>query len=338
MKTVIATWMYSAPSGDESMHHQVGASIGKQKIKNIYWRCCFNLFRSAKVSNPDAECYLFCNEMPPEQIDGQATKDLLEQFGVSVHILSSISRPDIGYYEAWNTQFIVFDILDELKKLCEADDVVMILDSDCILSKKISPRFIEKVQSKKALLYTLDGSWEAINNGLSNQELSQVAQEYSPPSKKKEVFYTGGEIICMVGEEIEKVVTLGKAAYKQSLERSEQGQSKFNEEAHMLSYVYGVLNYDDHTANEFIRRIWTDPFISRTCYGDEIDLLIWHLPAEKKTSLKKLFALGEKADGLMRDKRLLADFLHVNKSKLFWVHFIARAIFRSIIRCKRKIM
>jgi hypothetical protein len=336
--TIITTWMYSAPEDDQSLHHQVGASIGKQKIKNIYWRCCANFFRSVHLTNPQTIRYLFCNQIPPQQIDGQDFQALLKSLGVEIKVLTSITRPPKDYYGAWSTQFIVFDVLEELKKLSQPEDVVIILDSDCIFSKKIPQRFYEKVKRNKALLYTLDGAWETDNNGLTNKRLSEISQEYDPPSLKPEVFYTGGEIICLLGTEIEGVVATGRNAFDQSITRSQKGQEKFNEEAHLLSYVYGLKGYADWTANEFIRRIWTDPFISRTCYGDEIDLLIWHLPAEKKTSMKALYALGDRANGLMLDRKKLAKFLHLEKGSGFWPHFILRAMARSVIRLKRKLI
>ena len=145
-KIIIATWMYSAPSGDVSLHHQVGASIGKQKIKNIYWRCCANLFRSAHITNPDAVYYLFCNELPPETIDGQKFRGLLASFGVEIKILENTTRPPEGFHDAWSTQFIVLDILEALKEVASENDAVLILDSDCLITHKFSERFVNKLK------------------------------------------------------------------------------------------------------------------------------------------------------------------------------------------------
>ncbi len=337
-KIIIATWMYSAPVDEVSLHHQVGASIGKQKVKNIYWRCCANLFRSAYITNPDAILYLFCNEMPPEIIDGQNFIELLASFGVEIKILENITRPPAGFYGAWSTQFIVLDVLAALNRLSSKEDSVLILDSDCLITKEFSSRFVDKLKKHKALLYTLDGAWETNNNGITNRELSDLSQSYQPAPVKQDVFYTGGEFICVMGSEIQSIVELGYSAFKQSLDKTIANENKFNEEAHLLSYVYAVKGYADYTGNEFIRRIWTDPFTRRTCYRDESDLLIWHLPAEKKTSMKSLYSLGDKANELMLDKKKFAQFVNVEISPLFWVKFSLRAMARMVVRLKRKVL
>lgn len=58
---------------------------------------------------------------------------------------------------------------------------------------------------------------------------------------------------------------------------------KFNEEAHMLSFVYYKLGYEAKTANTIIKRIWTQLYGTHNVLPEDHSLTIWHLPVEKSS-------------------------------------------------------
>ena len=72
------------------------------------------------------------------------------------------------------------------------------------------------------------------------------------------------------------------------LARFAAGKSKFNEEAHFLSYLYAKLGYTNAPANPYIGRIWTG-LKYRNASAKDFELMIWHVPAEKKHGIKRLF-------------------------------------------------
>src|SRR5690606_12227418 len=68
-----------------------------------------------------------------------------------------------------------------------------------------------------------------------------------------------------------------------------EGLPKFNEEAHILSYLYYKNNFNGGGGNLFIKRIWTNPVFMRNVDKSDVFLSIWHLPAEKTIGFKQLF-------------------------------------------------
>ena len=92
----------------------------------------------------------------------------------------------------------------------------------------------------------------------------------------------GGEMLFARGDLLPGMLKTARDAYRESIQRHVAGKKKFNEEAHLLSYVYEVFGGKDFSANDFIKRIWTDRGVYSTVTGEEGDLTIWHVPAEKK--------------------------------------------------------
>src|SRR6266545_2621668 len=133
--------MYSTPPGDKVMHYQVGADSDLQATQNVYWRCLFCLFESSQRLNGDIRHILFVNKPPPAEIDGIDTARLIRSFNIELVTLKHFTRPPKDYFAAWNTQFIVLDVLDWLAGNVAKEDVVIVLDSDCIFNRPIGNEF-----------------------------------------------------------------------------------------------------------------------------------------------------------------------------------------------------
>jgi hypothetical protein len=78
------------------------------------------------------------------------------------------------------------------------------------------------------------------------------------------------------------------------LDLHQQGKPKLIEEAHVLSYIYFINRYTGGEANSFIKRVWTDPTNFRNAVPEDTSLAIWHVPAEKKFGIEKLFQVFKK--------------------------------------------
>lgn len=288
-KDVIVTWMYSSPKEENIMHSQVGSKSSSQKVQNYYWRCVFLLFESSQRLNQNKRHLLFINEPPPSEIDGKNIDKLIEQYNIELIQFPQITITPSDYYEAWNTQFIVLDVLDWLKLNVDSDDNIFILDSDIIFNKKISDKLRLELDTKRALLYTLNYSETEKINGLTRVDLLQISKEINSNFEGDEFLYNGGEFICLKGVEIETVSTTARDCFKESVTRNSLGKLKFNEEAHLLSYVYYKLGYEQYSANEYVKRIWTDRSVFTNIDGTEDNLIFWHLPSEKKNGFMHVF-------------------------------------------------
>ena len=80
-----------------------------------------------------------------------------------------------------------------------------------------------------------------------------------------------------------------RPVWAEMLRRHAAGRPRFNEEAHLLSYLYHRLGIESGTANAFIDRIYTSLKDGKTVAPRHLDLMLWHLPNEKRYGLRRLF-------------------------------------------------
>lgn len=295
---IITTWMYSSPEGENILHSQVGSASGSHEVQEYYWRCVFLLFESSVRLNSAARHILFINKYPPDFIDGVNVKILVKQYQVEIVELETVTKSPFGYHNEWNSQFIMLDLLDWFRKNVTANDNVFILDSDIVFNKALDDNLLNMLNSHKALLYSINYDEQYSINGLSRRELLEISKEMNADFPGNEFIYSGGEFFCCKGSEIAKIADTARAGYHVSLERHQLGLKKFNEEAHLLSYVYHLFGYRAFTANRYIKRIWTDRSIFSNVDGSESDLIFWHLPAEKKAGFIDVFRSFREADGV----------------------------------------
>lgn len=286
----VVTWMYSSPPGENILHHQVGRRSSSARVQAFYWRCVFVLFESSARHNPGARHLLFVNRPPPPVIDGIDTTLLMRQLHIELVLLERLTLAPPDYHSAWNTQFLVLDILDVMARRAAGDDSVLILDADMIFHRPFDQAWRARVAHLGALLYSLEFDEDADNNGLTGRQLLALARELDPAFAAPRFVYSGGELVACRGDRVGTIAADARAVFEQCLERHRQGLRKFNEEAHLLSFVYHRHGYATHTANDLVRRIWTD----RTTYCDarpaEDDaLVLWHLPSEKRHGFVKAF-------------------------------------------------
>jgi hypothetical protein len=103
--------------------------------------------------------------------------------------------------------------------------------------------------------------------------------------------YHLGEFFLASVKNVRKIYADFKELWPQLLYRHAKGLSKFNEEAHTLSYLYFKNGFRASQADHFMKRIWTNPLFYRNVTPSDSNLCIWHLPSEKTFGLLKLYDL-----------------------------------------------
>ena len=333
----IVTWMYCSPKDENILHLQMGDDSGTQEYQDFYWRCVFLLFESSARLNPGARHLLFVNKNPPRAIDGVDIDALTRQYNVEVIKLQNITKSPPDYYHAWNIQFIMLDVLDQLKGLVQESDNVFIFDNDIIFHKPLSDKLRAELKEHRALLYTIDYDINHKINGLTRLELLDISKEMNSSLTVDEFVFSGSEMICCLGAEIPKIAEEGRRAYMTSLVRYERGEAKFNEDGHLFSYVYHVLGYKNGTANAYIKRIWTDRSVHSNIDGSEDGLTMWHLPGEKKNGFRKVFASFREIDSIWQ--LTTSDFARsyrleepISAKILRYLRTGARAVYRLLLK------
>ena len=289
--TVISTWFYAEREGEGSVYPQVGGRSSSSWFHAVYWRCVVDFFAASARVNPGARHRLYTNEPAVPDVDGFDTGAFLERLGVETVVLPYASRPPDGYYGAWASQFYVLDVVAHLAEtLPEADAVGIVLDSDCVFTRPAGP-LVEAAREHGALTFDVQIGPDEEQNGLTPRQMGRLYADLGAGSGDGAGLvpaYVGGEIVAGTRGTLADVAAEARALWPEMHRRHRAGLPKFNEEAHLLSYVYHALGLPLGTADPFIDRMFTW-FTGATVRPGHEDLMIWHLPNEKKWGLRRLF-------------------------------------------------
>lgn len=99
-------------------------------------------------------------------------------------------------------------------------------------------------------------------------------------------FHYGGEFYGIPKSMKGHVQSRVDRAWANTLDRWSQGLTYFTTEEHVLNFAFA--DSEVSPAEDFIQRIWTAHSF-RTVSGQENDLLLWHLPAEKDRGFRRLY-------------------------------------------------
>jgi hypothetical protein len=199
--------------------------------------------------------------------------------------------------KSWGNQLYILDII-KYTAANECADNLIVLDGDCVWTTT-ADQLSKAVSQRGCLTYTLndeDYAWEAPINGVTRQEMAKALRIWAAdcgiavPANLQSasyIHYHGGEIFAATKEVCRDLSGLIDSLWDWWLRTGPEG-SGIKEEAHFLSILYALHSYSSYTANPFIKRIWTTFRLSNRTRSD-LDLAIWHLPAEKKTGFRRLF-------------------------------------------------
>jgi hypothetical protein len=282
---VISTWFVGDETGEESIFPQMGMPSSTLRFQRVYWQCIWLFFRSARAFNPHAELVLFINK---------ARHPLLEEFGpsladleVDLRCVEFRSRPPQGFTETFGNQLYIVDIVRDIAGCNKQDAVWLVLDSDCLIVKPLDA-LAEATAEHRILTMDCGLPSDENINGLTQQQLGRIAFEMGLVAKEQMLPYYGGEIYAATQAACVKLTTLLDEIMATNIKRWREGRLAIKEEAHLLSLAYVHMGLNRGTANHFIRRIWTT-FKYHTACESDLDLPIWHVPAEKRLGFHRMY-------------------------------------------------
>lgn len=295
-EAVISTWFVSDEPEHASFFPQIGGSSGTTDAQAIYWRCILCFFASSVAVNPNSTHVLFTNARRPV-VDGVDVANALHQWRVRVVHLPISYRLPAGRVKVWGNQFYIFDIIKYLAEFGERERYV-VLDSDCIWMRPITE--IDKAISRNGVLtYLIGGNEHAQTepiNGLSRQGMARFMRSLGGKSHES-IPYCGGEIFAATLREIKRLAEQIDSVWPCVLADEKEAPK---EEAHLLSVLYAMNEYEIGTANVFIKRMWTT-FKRNNIEASDFNLAIWHLPSEKMFGFQTLFRNLVNGSGDYRD-------------------------------------
>jgi len=285
----VSTWMYVESPQEGGLYPQVGGLTTSQATQNIYWRCVYMFFWSARafLKKDGARLLLFTNVSRLPVVDGIDLNKALADFGVELVTLRYTWAP-AGTRRPWFNQYFLFDILDYAAGRLGADDTLLVMDNDCLIVGDLSPAFA-LARRDGALLITVDVSADEDANGLSRRRAMDVYAEVGGTRPASPPDYFGGEFYGLSGALLARLLPLAKEVRVKNDALAAAGQAYFSDEAHFFSYLMWRLGLRAPNANAIARRIWTTWKLNNTEAAD-LDRPVWHLPSEKTYGFADLFA------------------------------------------------
>ncbi len=313
MQNYIITWVYCDLQTEESSYTQMGSNSSETSFQEIYWKCAYVFFKTSIVNNPSAKHLLFTNNQDIPFIEGVSLKDKFASMNVEVIEIPLTFNTPPDYFFSWRNQFYLFDILAYLGRHLEPDDNVIVLDSDCIFTKPAEPIFKDLVRYP-ALVYSLPFTEYEDIHGLSRMQMLDVYNTISDSDYAEYPTYYGGEWFAAKVSYIRLLNSMIPNIWLKNMNLHLQGKLKFNEEAHMLSFLYDESHAELGSANSYIRRMWTISSIRRDIQNTDTELIIWHCPSEKKYGISALFySLWQDENNLMTEEAQLHLTTHLGK-------------------------
>ena len=101
--------------------------------------------------------------------------------------------------------------------------------------------------------------------------------------------YSGGELVGLSADSAGSLCASARRVWPRVVECFEAARFPGMDEAHLLSMLYADLGFSTGDARPFIKRLWTQPFRYRNVESQDQNLALWHVPAEKRYGLRRLF-------------------------------------------------
>jgi hypothetical protein len=288
MSRMVGAFLRIDRAEESSAYPQVGLNSSLPSFQAAYWRTAAVFYASSRRANPEARHLLFTNAEPPI-VDGHDLAVFFRGLEVELVDVPFTYRPPEGYWESWGNQFYVLDVIHHLSER-KANFPAVILDLDCIFVDS-GDRLFEAIEHTGIANYVveeIDADASYNSNGLTTVQLQRIAEEIAGRSLPR-IRYCGGEIFGATWEVAKAVAATAPSLWQTCIERHRRGLPKLNTEEHFFSALFAAMGLPVGTANGLMRRIWTQRAYQTATQAD-LELAAWHLPAEKKYGLRRLFA------------------------------------------------
>lgn len=287
----ICTWFCADEKGEESLFPQTGQASSGQNHQDIYWRCLLLFFSTSLRLNKTEQHLLFTNVKKMPVVDGRKVEDVLRQFEVQTIYTPFSYKTPRGYFGMFQNQFYEFSILQHITETnSNPDDHYLIVDSDCVFIKPAALLF-EEAAATGFLSFEDDCTHELVIHGLNRMDMQVLYEDLLQTPVQEVPGYHLGEFLLASVANLQIIYAGFKELWPELLRRNLAGLPKFNEEAQTLSYLYYKNGLKASPRRDLMKRIWTNPVFYRNVEASDLDLVLWHLPAEKTFGIAALYQL-----------------------------------------------
>ena len=285
---VLATWLVADTKSHASFFPQAGLDSSSAGFQDIYWRCVVCFFASSRRVGNRARHLFYTNVERIPHVDGFDVAGALARLDVEVRVLPIKSRLGVEKVSAWNNQFYILDIIEDLFRSSDCENVA-VFDSDCVWVRP-ADELLADVSQRGILSLCIPYALDHRVNGASRREMRQAAEQLTGRPLRRAPYYSGGELFAARFDYLQKVHAVAQQMWAQ-LQAAPPGELAIYEEGHLLSIIYELMEIPVGTADPHIRRMWTALRLYNVTWEDvDSSRCVWHLPTEKKTGFADLFA------------------------------------------------
>lgn len=187
MDNYLITWFYAENKEDESFYPSVVGKTSSPEFQKVYWKCVFDFYKSAILTQVSDVKYLFYTNVPniPTDIDGCDINKFFRENNIEVVRINLTNQTPKDWYGAWRNQFYLFDILEDLKQNYKGN--FMILDSDFFIRKDLLPIFKE-IEKNSLICYDDCIDDENVDiNGITTKQMRALYYNYSGGAKQPSI-------------------------------------------------------------------------------------------------------------------------------------------------------
>ena len=304
----ITTWFHQDGKESEGRYANVGSNSSDQYVQDVYWRCVYVFFHSSCRVNLEARHVLFTNAGSLPTVDGLCMRASLEELGVLIVQLDYSFSPPIEFPKSWRNQFYVFDCIKWLQANARICDYVGLFDSDIVWLRPIE-NILGGADPDIVYAYDLQYSDNKDIHGITLEESRFVYEALDRKLAGVAPRYYGGEFFLCGGGALNELMERITFAWEQSMMRWARSERYFTEEAHVLSFAYASSGLRVVDLSRCAKRIWTSFKGYRNSSSSDLDLVMWHLPSEKRFGFKRYFKRAARAasgfDSMSADEYLL---------------------------------
>ncbi|MEU2204814.1 hypothetical protein AB0P19_11020 [Microbacterium oleivorans] len=237
---------------------------------NVYMKAALVALASFSRWNPGWDLALVTNGQVSEY-----WRNLFGSIGARVDLLSFHHEPPVGFMKAFAGSLFLLDAVQDYGR----SDYLLLIDPDVLAVGKLP-----SLPPDQALALRISSDLDETINGLKLRHAVEIAESLT--GKVQAGIHFGGELYGLPQSIREQASQWLSEAWKSAQERFSVGETHFITEEHMMTFVLGQISTQE--ASKLIRRIWTAHGY-RTVRGDEDEVPLWHLPAEKERAFAAIF-------------------------------------------------